>query len=140
MLGVAGDLLLERVSAMVPNGTYTIEGKTKHVTVRFRSGGWGNGKQVVSYLYGSDNTRDFEAFGHIDPATNELVVWRNFREGLAHQKWCVQHLLGLDPVRLAERGYAYALASSRCYRCGRELTVPASIHRGMGPECAAKVS
>ena len=35
-------------------------------------------------------------------------------------------------------GLAYALISSRCCRCGRKLTVPASIHNGMGPECASK--
>lgn len=35
-------------------------------------------------------------------------------------------------------GLAYAMKENCCYRCGRELTVPASIHKGMGPECAKK--
>ena len=35
-------------------------------------------------------------------------------------------------------GEAYALESANCFRCGRKLTVPVSIHRGLGPECASK--
>ena len=35
-------------------------------------------------------------------------------------------------------GLAYAMATNHCYRCNKELSVPASIHRGMGPECAKK--
>ena len=35
-------------------------------------------------------------------------------------------------------GLAFALREGACYRCGRTLTVPASVHRGLGPECARK--
>ena len=28
----------------------------------------------------------------------------------------------------------------RCMRCGAPLTVPASVERGLGPECAGKVA
>lgn len=35
-------------------------------------------------------------------------------------------------------GLAFAMKENRCFRCGKELTVPASIHKGMGPECAKK--
>jgi hypothetical protein len=30
------------------------------------------------------------------------------------------------------------MRENACYRCGRTLTVPASVHRGLGPECARK--
>ena len=36
------------------------------------------------------------------------------------------------------RAEAYALASGQCMRCGHKLTVPASLHRGLGPECAKR--
>jgi hypothetical protein len=44
-----------------------------------------------------------------------------------------------DPNVPAEAALAYALESGRCSRCDRELTVPASLHRGMGPECVKYV-
>lgn len=35
-------------------------------------------------------------------------------------------------------GMAYALESNHCYRCGKLLTVPASINAGLGPDCASR--
>lgn len=35
-------------------------------------------------------------------------------------------------------GLAFALQEKRCYRCGKGLTVPASVCKGIGPECARK--
>jgi len=39
-------------------------------------------------------------------------------------------------LNLAE---AHALSSGNCLACLRTLTVPASIHRGLGPDCAARL-
>lgn len=40
--------------------------------------------------------------------------------------------IAVDP---ATAGLAYSLESNCCYRCNRELTVPASINAGLGSEC-----
>lgn len=37
-----------------------------------------------------------------------------------------------DPIDAA---FTYALESQRCFRCGKELTEPTSILRGIGPDC-----
>jgi hypothetical protein len=39
---------------------------------------------------------------------------------------------------VAERLEAQLAAASRCRRCGRSLTDPASVARGVGAECASK--
>ena len=65
-----------------------------------------------------------------------LLVTTLFR--LALNVASTRLILG-QPTKSAESREAYALLSSRCARCNRTLTVPASIHRGLGPECAQKM-
>ena len=38
----------------------------------------------------------------------------------------------------AERIEAELVAAGRCRRCGRTLTDPDSVSRGIGPDCASK--
>lgn len=43
-------------------------------------------------------------------------------------------------AQFAAQGMAfYGIRTGRCGRCGRRLTDPESIRRGIGPECAALV-
>jgi SNF2 family DNA or RNA helicase len=49
-------------------------------------------------------------------------------------------LLALLTGDYESMGLSYAMNSGRCWKCGRELTVPASIHRGLGPDCAQQYS
>jgi hypothetical protein len=44
--------------------------------------------------------------------------------------------LGLDDI--ADRFQEQLRTTGRCKRCGRPLTDPASIERGVGPDCAAR--
>lgn len=100
------------------------------------------GSQVAEFLSGPDNETDFTGFAFV--VNGKPRVWRRFRESgstltraLPNESRIVQaleHLLGMDDP--SEAGYRYALESSRCYRCNHKLTVPASIHRGLGPVCA----
>lgn len=134
-------------------GTFTVVGKTKYVTIRFHvthwlqrlllEGRYPEGTLVVGYLRGADNSKDYTGFAFAIPDDKggyRLQVWKKIDEGkLAHQIWSARYLLRLDKEGLLNARYEYALRSGNCSRCGRKLTVPASIHRGMGPECAAKV-
>lgn len=92
----------------------------------------------VSVLYGENNQEDYvffgtifndKEFGHarksaITPSDVRVRAWQ----------WMWAQVLGgkLSPdVEVWHEG--------RCGRCGKLLTVPSSIARGIGPECAAKI-
>lgn len=92
----------------------------------------------VSLLTGPDNTSDFTYVGMVD---DRMVFMRTraskLPEGAAPMKairWALAHLT---------RGRIGAgleiWHEGRCCRCGRALTVPESVARGLGPECAGKV-
>jgi hypothetical protein len=125
------------LGADVPCGTYTVEFKDgSHVTLRVKKH-WveeeaKKGVKVVQYLSGQDNETSYTGFAFHQGG--QLRVWRKFEGKLERQReaWLV---VAGDP---AAAGEAYALHSNNCFRCGRKLTVPASIHRGLGPECASK--
>lgn len=131
---------------IVPNGTYTVifdEDGDAYRTLRLRDDFRKDGPaeaQVVEYLSGPDNELDFTGCAFLEGA--RLRVWKRHRGGELHREVeeAVQVLLGTqdddDPV--GDARLAYAMRSGRCSACGRKLTVPASLHRGMGPDCAEK--
>lgn len=133
----------------IPDGTYTIVDGDSYVTVKIRlskdelnENGEKNfflGKQIVSYLSGPDNVNNFTAFGHIDE-NGGIRIWKRFRDETAekYQKaLVVLQTQGLEAQR--DAGEAYALRSKRCWRCNLTLSVPASLHRGLGDICAKKL-
>lgn len=126
------------VARVVPNGIYTaVFADQTYRTVRVKAH-WdkaegAKGTQVLQYLNGPDNRRDYVSAGFVRGA--DLQVWRKIGDATAEalqQAWAA--IIG--DVRTA--GEAYALASGNCFRCNRLLTVPASLHRGLGPECVKK--
>ena len=123
---------------MVPQGTYTVvfdEEKDDRITVRFRApktGKW-TGTQLVEYMYGPSNEDDFRRCGNWTGRGYRLWVQHKGDGRIAN---AIKALAGDEEARKAS-GYLYSLESSNCYRCGRKLTVPTSIHRGLGPECAS---
>lgn len=123
----------------VDDGYYTVvfsDAEDDRITLRVRPH-WEEeavkrGEKVVDYLMGQDNERDYKGFAFLTPHGKRMWnVWKRFasNERLAR----ALEVLHKDPE---EAGMAYALRSGNCYRCGRTLTVPASIHRGLGPVCA----
>lgn len=89
---------------------------------------------LLAYLSGSNNDGDYTRFGHVDPQGN-VHVWKRHMVNESLRE-AVKVLIG-SPQAAA---LAYAEHSGCCARCGRTLTVPASIHAGYGPDCAGKVS
>lgn len=128
------------------NGTYTIVRDGKHVTIKIEDS-WipadaDTGTRVASILVGPDNTTDFASFAFVD--SMGIHVWKQARQSgyrtlRISQQWidALTYLVGGD-VDTEAAGYEYAIRSGRCFVCGRKLTVPASIHRGMGPVCALR--
>lgn len=118
-------------------GYYTVvfdESRDDRVTLRVRphwdEGAARRGERVIDYLYGSENTRDYKGFAFIT-ASGDVRIWRAH----SHAKR-LQDAVDVLRSNPEDAGLAYALRSGNCYRCGRTLTVPASIHRGLGPVCA----
>jgi DNA polymerase III epsilon subunit family exonuclease len=107
-----------------------------YTTVRIRrqkaDADFAPGQLVLSYLSGSDNERDYTQFA-LESHTGPIVVFKKFKQNTRLAD--VVRVLTKDPKASA---LAYAMRSGRCSRCGRTLTVPASLHSGMGPDCAEK--
>lgn len=134
----------------VPDGTYTVvfDSDTNYATVKFETvevefqedGTTKNfffGKQIISFLSGPDNVNNFTGVAHLDESGG-LHVWKKFRGSETIQRYlsAVAYLRDLSKEGRDECGLTYAMKSGRCCKCTRELTVPASLHRGMGPVCA----
>lgn len=125
----------------IPTGTFTIvfDGDdSDYMTLRVREADFNDGpKTVIDYLCGADNDHDFCGFAFLDPQTTRVTVWKRFRDNYDNGRLgrAVAGLLA-DPLKAGE---TYAMQSGDCWRCGRKLTVPASLKRGMGPDCAAKM-
>jgi Family of unknown function (DUF6011) len=94
----------------------------------------------VKVMYGPDNTADYTFMGTLfDGGTvyrhgrNSKLPEGDVRERAFWYVWkrvCFNNTLP-DDVEVWHEG--------RCCRCGRKLTVPASIASGIGPECAGKM-
>jgi hypothetical protein len=110
------------------------------ITIRLRtqdkSSTFAPGKQIAAYLAGPDNELDYInfAFTNGDHGEVRAYIWKRFRVHTRLDR-ALNHLLR-NPI---DAGEAYALESGRCWRCGQRLTVPASIHRGLGPVCAGRL-
>lgn len=131
------------LAAPVQDGYYTVvyESFNDHRTLKVETPASGNlaGRTIIGYLAGSDNEKNYRFFGFFDPRTGQVSFWRKFAtsekpERLRRIEAAVA-IIARDPGTAGEN---YALRSSRCCRCHRTLTVPASIHRGLGPDCATK--
>lgn len=125
------------IRGKVPTGIFTVvlDANTRR-TIKFADPGTGKyaGKICVYLLTGPENTTNYDRIGVQTDEGDGVKLWRTSTE----VRDAVRVLVGADGATLAASGERYALAAERCCRCGRVLTVPASIHRGLGPECATK--
>lgn len=116
-----------------PNDYETVRIKTQPLTSQFAPG-----RTIAQFLSGPDNTYRYSGFGFVNGTS--VALWNRFKTGseeIARKVRAVELVLGNEEARAAA-GEAYAMASGSCCVCGRKLTVPASLNRGMGPECASK--
>lgn len=92
----------------------------------------------VSVLYGQDNSGDYRYLGAIQEGSYRRTRGSTLPESDARHvafRWMHSHLM-----RGALPPQAEIWHEGRCGRCGRRLTVPESVARGLGPECAGMVS
>ena len=135
-------------NARIPLGTYTIVlngDENDYVTLKVDNAPWaGENKITVSYLAGSDNECSYKGFAFV--GYNGIKVWQLFQSNTriveaAEILWAISQTqagLGAAHEEFLKKAEAYAMVSGRCMRCHHVLTVPASLHRGLGPECAKK--
>lgn len=91
---------------------------------------------TIGYLYSADNTRDYRDVGCI---TDDGCVYL-YKDHRGNDRMRAAMIcLGASEALRVQYGCAYAVASSCCYRCNRDLTVKSSIDAGLGPICARKV-
>jgi hypothetical protein len=125
----------------VPAGLYTVTDGSGHVTLKVETNAsWANGQTVISYLNGSNNERSYKGFAF---ATESGVkVWKAFRENsrlTAAAQFLVTGDLNEARQEFLNLAEAHALESGNCLACLKTLTVPASLHRGLGPVCAQRL-
>jgi len=120
------------------DGIYTYETATAYRTFRLRTqpldADFMPGKQIIEVLMGRDNDNDYERIGHLVAGRNgadaTLKVWKRWQGRTT--------IVEAAEAFVADPHGPAVTPSVACYRCGRTLTVPASVHNGLGPECAKK--
>jgi hypothetical protein len=88
------------------------------------------GLYLVSVLRGPDNEKDFTFFGSIVNGTfhqsRKSRLYSDAPSSVAF-RWFWGHV-DSDQIEIHHAG--------KCGRCGRKLTTPESIEKGLGPYCA----
>jgi len=122
------------------HGFYTVaDGKGGWVTLRIGTPAWAEGKTTIAFLNGADNTTKYKDFAFVTPqgfkvfrtqTTNHRVI--------AAAEFLLTGAVDEARAEFMNQAEAYAMSSNNCLCCLRVLTVPASVHRGLGPVCAKK--
>ena len=117
---------IEGIFTVVMNGDY------RTLRIHTPKQGAFTGKTLIDFLCGPG---EFQSFAFLSADGKRVNVWKRF----ADSDLATYAAVLLNPERARAAGLAYSLASGHCWRCNRVLTVPTSIHAGLGPECARKV-
>jgi hypothetical protein len=130
----------EAQNRVVPEGTFTVifdndPDEYETIMIETVTDGPLKGKTIASFLSGSDNETDFTGFAFVDGT--RVNIWKRFVNLHGSRKESAVRVITLGTADdVLDAREAYAVKSSRCSRCHRTLTVPASLHRGVGPDCA----
>jgi hypothetical protein len=125
----------EVIKEYVLAGNATITLRSQTTGVRFTFNVRKNAKVNVYYvrlLVGPDR---YKEIGSLSADGEELTIrnWTNLRGTDAFQ-WFWNRVIRDMDLPLLEVWH-----EGTCGRCGRQLTVPESIARGIGPECASRI-
>lgn len=116
------------------NGVITVQlVNGRHFTYRIREVKKGGlaGSRIIELLTGPDNTSNYKGFGFVTDKGGIRIWTRCYTEAF------IKHadlLMG----NAQDKVVAWHQAG-RCNRCGRLLTDPDSITRGLGPKCSGMI-
>jgi hypothetical protein len=123
------------------NAIVTIEGKSTRYTFKITASDGQNGQIVhfIGLLTGPSNVDDYTYVGILDLDHGTVRLTRKSKMASSSGPvkafdWVVGRVwkgTEITPAKIYHAG--------RCGRCGRVLTVPASIESGFGPECLGKL-
>jgi hypothetical protein len=116
-------------------GKFTLVGQTTRYTYKLSRSD--DEKLIfVKVLVGADNESSYEYIGFIKRADMELVAGRKGNAEHTAFKALAWYLRQWKVDNDEMLGKAQFWHEGTCGRCGRALTVPASIEMGLGPTCA----
>lgn len=119
------------------DGIYTLVKDEGHQTIRIRvqdkDATFKPGVQIVGYLVGPDNEKDYQSVGEITKG-GAFKVWQKH----ASKTDLVTDIFAILTDTEAKIDRKEILLAAKCFRCHHTLTVPTSVHDGLGPECAKK--
>jgi len=93
----------------------------------------------VNLLRGPDNTKDFAYMGVLrNTGQFNITSASRMTRGAPAVKALLWFLGAMQGERAVLTGQLEVWHEGKCGRCGRLLTVPESVMRGIGPECAGK--
>jgi uncharacterized protein DUF6011 len=128
------------VEAIIKKGFFTVEREgERHRTFRVKTSR--NNKTVIGLMVGRNNLKDYAWFGTIEG--NTIRFWKNANMGFDMPP--VQLPIEQDEINACfaaitsdteEAGLRFAREYKNCSRCGKVLTTPESLDRGLGAECA----
>jgi len=117
------------------NATATFVGQANRYTYKIRKAEKGD-MYFVSLLVGANNESDYLYIGCLTDQRGFFQTAKSNHKGLMPAlafAWVYNHLLkGVIDSRTE------IWHEGRCCKCGRKLTTPESIERGMGAECFSK--
>ncbi len=125
----------------VPTGTFTVVfADNERRTIRIKHVAADHPSEFADWLFakflsGPDNDANYTNFAFAKPGNNGFALKTQYRNaGLIAD--ALRSILTACPTVRHEMGVTWARESGHCYRCGRTLTVPASIEASVGPTCA----
>jgi len=125
----------------LPIGTFTVtDGNGGWVTLRTRRESWAENKVVISYLTSVDGRLTYKKFGFVTPqGIKPFSTERNNQRAINAGKFLLTSDINNARTEFLNQAEALALESGRCARCLKTLTVPTSLFRGLGPDCASEM-
>lgn len=122
--------------------------KTYRLQTQHESDVFMPGIQIMGRLVGPDNYLDYKNCANYVGTDNPKG-----KSGEPIEQWNGIHVwsaFNTDKINIEDdwatimrgpdtAGHSYAMQSGRCWKCNKKLTVPDSIHNGLGPDCFEKL-
>lgn len=135
------------VTVKLPSGFHYSKDGTERTHYTYRcdyveANGKYDSTVFVNLLVGGDNQQDYVCIGRFDPDYGDMVTIRRSQQWeptLPYRlfKRILNRVYNNKQGDYEEKGF-YTMHDGTCGRCGRTLTTPDSVEKGLGPICQQK--